>query len=205
MRKPRPIAETDPPTAFHDAHAAWRACPVSRRRFLKGTGALLSGLLLPWLPEGVRSGEEPPTDSLWLTLAAVQARLFPDDGNGPGAAAIHADTYLRRTMTLPRFPAAERDFILQGPHWLNELARQEHGRPFAALTNERQDALLTRIARSEAGDQWLSLLLLYIFEALLTAPVYGGNPGGIGWRWLEHNPGFPLPTAANTFDRILEK
>jgi len=38
-------------------------------------------------------------------------------------------------------------------------------------------------------------VLGYIFEALLVDPVYGGNPNGIGWKWLEHQPGLPRPTA----------
>jgi gluconate 2-dehydrogenase gamma chain len=25
--------------------------------------------------------------------------------------------------------------------------------------------------------------------------VYGGNPDGIGWRWLGHVPGYPRPPA----------
>jgi gluconate 2-dehydrogenase gamma chain len=38
------------------------------------------------------------------------------------------------------------------------------------------------------------MLLDYIMEALLTDPVYGGNPNSIGWQWLKHQPGFPRPT-----------
>ena len=40
---------------------------------------------------------------------------------------------------------------------------------------------------------------LYIFEALLSDPVYGGNPEGIGWRWLGHRPGFPRPNQRNRY------
>lgn len=193
--------------AMADAHAAWLAHPVSRRRFLKGAGALASGLILPWLPDGVQAGSETGDTGamVWHTITSVQARLFPDDGNGPGARAIRATAYLQQAMRLPRFPEEEKTFLLQGPEWLNDLARKAHGTDFPALTADRQEALLQRIARSRAGENWLSLLLLYIFEALLTAPVYGGNPDGIGWRWLTHDPGFPLPTAANTYDRILTK
>ena len=28
---------------------------------------------------------------------------------------------------------------------------------------------------------------------MLAPPIYGGNPNGIGWQWLKHKPGFPLP------------
>ncbi len=204
MRRNRP-AEPPVPATLATAHAAWQAHPTSRRRFLKGAGALLGGLMLPWLPAGPAEAQTGDGDPVWRTLAAVQKVLFPDDGNGPGADAIQATAYLQQAMALPRFPAAERDFLLQGPVWLDDLAREDHGRPFAALDAGQQDALLRRVARTTAGENWIALVLLYLFEALLTAPVYGGNPDGIGWRWLEHDPGFPLPTGANTYDRILKK
>ena len=30
-------------------------------------------------------------------------------------------------------------------------------------------------------------------------PVYGGNPEMIGWKWLEHQPGFPAPIEGKTY------
>ena len=63
--------------------------------------------------------------------------------------------------------------------------------------------MLRRIAASPAGENWLSTLILYLMEALLTDPAYGGNPGGIGWRWLRHTPGYPRPTPDKTYPRLL--
>jgi gluconate 2-dehydrogenase gamma chain len=45
----------------------------------------------------------------------------------------------------------------------------------------------------------LSSLLKYIFEALLTDPIYGGNPNSMGWEWLDHTPGQPRPNPANRY------
>ena len=39
-------------------------------------------------------------------------------------------------------------------------------------------------------------------EALLTAPAYGGNTDGIGWRWLEYVPGFPLPGSGTRYPEL---
>jgi len=69
----------------------------------------------------------------------------------------------------------------------------------------QREQLLQRIAQANAGENWLSLLLMFIFGALLGSPVYGGNPDGIGWRWLEHNPGFPQPTSNNTYKKLLQR
>ena len=35
-------------------------------------------------------------------------------------------------------------------------------------------------------------------------PVYGGNPDGIGWKWLMHPPGFPRPPKGKTYHAFLE-
>ncbi len=207
MRRNRPAIDSPAWLALQQAHHDWQANAVSRRRFLKGIGALSAGLMLPLLTAAESSPlpEAALRMSPWPTLSAVQQQLFPADGDGPGAEDIRAAAYLFRAMQLPRFPAEEREFILQGPGWLNELAQQRDQRPFEQLSPPQQDRLLQQVAASRAGENWLSLLLLYIFEALLTNPLYGGNPDGIGWHWLEHNPGFPQPTPTNTFDKILKK
>jgi gluconate 2-dehydrogenase gamma chain len=58
----------------------------------------------------------------------------------------------------------------------------------------QRDEVLRAIASSTAGDRWLNVIMSYVLEALLSDPVYGGNPQGIGWQWLQHQPGFPRPT-----------
>jgi gluconate 2-dehydrogenase gamma chain len=207
MRRNRPATDSPAWRALQQAHRDWQCNTISRRRFLKGIGALSAGMMLPLLAatEAAQLPDDVLQTSPWPTLSAVQQQLFPADADGPGAQEIRAAAYLFRAMQLPRFPAEEREFILQGPGWLNELAQQSAQRPFERLDPPQQDRLLHQVAGSRAGENWLSLLLLYIFEALLTNPIYGGNPDGIGWRWLEHDPGFPQPTPANTFDRILKK
>jgi len=107
----------------------------------------------------------------WPTFAAVQAILFPADGNGPSA----------------------KD-ILEGVSWLDQYAQENYKTAFLSLNAEQQDAVLLKITQSNAGDRWVSALLTYVIEALLSDPVYGGNPQGIGWKWLQHSPGFPRPT-----------
>lgn len=189
--------------AFATAFASWRANPVSRRHFIQGLSALSAGLLLPITGRATSSnGSSPPTQTPWPTIAAVQQQLFPTEPDSPGASDINAALYLKNLLDEPDFDADERAFILNGPTWLNELATSEYAKPFTRLTPTQQEQLLYRIARSTAGENWLSLLLLYIFEALLSSPVYGGNPDGIGWRWLKHNPGFPQPTTANTYRKL---
>ncbi|MEE8342688.1 MAG: gluconate 2-dehydrogenase subunit 3 family protein, partial [Gammaproteobacteria bacterium] len=75
-------------------------------------------------------------------------------------------------------------------------------RPFTALNEQERETVLREIEQSRAGRNWLSTLLTYLLEALLADPVYGGNPNGIGWQWLEHQPGYPLPPKDKAWHRI---
>ncbi|RMF88348.1 MAG: gluconate 2-dehydrogenase subunit 3 family protein [Nitrospirae bacterium] len=178
--------------------------PLSRRAFLAALAAGAATVAVPGCtprgrrtPAAAAAAPGPQAADPWPTLAAVHRRLWPDDGHGPGAEEIRATPYLRQRLAEPDFDPEERRFLLQGAGWLEELARKEEGAPFPDLPPERADRLLRRIQRSEAGERWLSSLVTYVVEALLADPVYGGNPGGVGWSWLRHVPGFPRPTRAN--------
>ena len=206
-RKHKHTRNSDAWRAFAAAFASWQANPVSRRHFLQGISALSAGMLLSLSTRAKTQSRTAsiPQQAPWPTIAAVQEHLFPAEINSPGAGDIHAASYLKNLLDDELHEQDERNFILNGPTWLNELAKKDYKNPFTRLDKIQREQLLQRIARSEAGENWLSLLLMYIFEALLSSPVYGGNPDGIGWRWLEHNPGFPQPTTNNTYKKLLQR
>ncbi|SCY46036.1 gluconate 2-dehydrogenase subunit 3 family protein [Thiohalorhabdus denitrificans] len=180
---------------------------MRRRRFLQGALAGLGAWLgRPVLAPGARAApQEGSGPDGWEVLEAALDRLLPADGDGPGARDIGAADYLRTTLNGPRIDPEDRDFLLQGADWLDDAARKEAGAPFPDLPPVKQDAVLTTIARSDAGDRWLARLLDHLFEALLADPIYGGNAGGRGWAWLEHRPGFPRPPASKTYPRLAER
>ena len=140
------------------------------------------------------------TDSLavsadpWPVLAAVQEHLFPSEPGAPGAREIRALAYLQGVLADPGGEPETQRFVLMGVDWLEDLARERYQATFVDLDALRRERLLRQVAASEKGENWLSTLLLYVCEALLVDPVYGGNPEGIGWAWLEHQTGFPRPT-----------
>lgn len=138
----------------------------------------------------------PPTEALnepWLTLSAVQQHLFPKD-TSIGALDIRALDYLRLAMDTPDSDKEEKNLIHNGVGWLNDLSKQTYKQTFIQLGKQEKEKILRRIEASRAGERWLSKILTYLLEALLTDPIYGGNPNGIGWKWLQHQPGFPRPT-----------
>ena len=197
-----------------DASLAAQLAPLStrqleRRAFLDSmfkAGAVLASMPL-WAGMTAcdrRDGQQQLVQQQpWQTFAAVQQQLFPADGNGPSAADVHATLYLKFVMEAPDTNAEDRQFLLDGINWLNALTEQLHGKVFVALTAEQREQALHKIAASRAGERWLSQLLLYIMEALLTDPVYGGNPDGIGWHWLAHQPGFPRPSHDKRYMELL--
>ena len=180
-----------------------------RRAFL--TGMARSGVALASIPlwagmtacdrktgQSQLTSEEP-----WRTFAAVQQQLFPADSNGPSARDLNATAYLSFVMQAADTDADDRKFLHDGIGWLNALTDKQFGKAFVMLTGQQQDEALKQIAQSNAGERWLSNLLLYILEALLTDPVYGGNPEGIGWQWLAHQPGFPRPPKDKRYTELL--
>jgi len=183
---------------------------ISRRAFLSRLailGSLAAGYPAAALAQ-LRSKAGAPGKPDWLdqdpwkTIAEVQVHLFPETEDAPGADDIQAAVYLRNAIENPSADGEDKEFIFNGVGWLNDLTREKYKRPFTALNEQERETVLREIEQSRAGRNWLSTLLTYLLEALLADPVYGGNPNGIGWRWLEHQPGYPLPPKDKAWHRL---
>lgn len=182
--------------------AAWRRHLLSRRRFLLRAAGGSLALLFARAGLGSESAQRLDEAQRWRLLDAVQRHLLPSEPDSPGAQEINALGYLRFVVADPKVDEEERQFILQGAGWLEELAAKQEAASFLDLDPARREQLLRRVAASSAGENWLSTLLLYLMEALLTDPAYGGNSRGIGWRWLRHIPGFPRPTPDKIYPKL---
>ena len=180
--------------------AEWQAGLLTRRRFLLG---LAGGTLLALFPFPAASA--PNAAARWRIIDAVQRHLFPSETDAPGAREIRALDYLKRIAADTARDADQRDFILRGAGWLEDMARRTTRQSFVSLDWARREKLLRQIETSEAGSNWLAQMLLYLIEALLADPVYGGNPDGIGWRWLTHTPGFPTPPAGKRYMELMQR
>jgi gluconate 2-dehydrogenase gamma chain len=137
-------------------------------------------------------------------LIQVQAHLFPKDDDGPSAEEINAFVYLEWALTDPDNQTdGDGDFIIKGIGWLNGLSKQTQGDNFLKLSLIKQEKVLKQISQSSTGENWMSIIIYYIMEALLFDPIYGGNPNSVGWKWLEHQPGFPAPDSATLYRKFL--
>lgn len=173
-----------------------------RRAFLRaGLKAATTAALAPYLvslagcsePANLVTTSDALSQPPWPVITAVQHHLFPQDATGPGATDIHAARYLYQVLQTADFDPEEKHFILDGVQQLDNVSHELHHAAFLQLNTSQRESVLQEVATYRVGDRWLGALLTYILEALLSDPVYGGNPDGIGWRWLEHIPGFPQP------------
>ncbi len=159
---------------------------MKRRQFIKQTTAF--PLLTSFI---TKSNATPTLEEPWQTIDAIQQHLFPKQANIPDARAIQALTYLQHNL-LHAYSKEEQQFIKNGSQWINQIAEEKYKSHFIKLTTTEKEQLLLQIAQSDAGERWLYIILRNITEALVCNPVYDGNPAGIGWKWLQHQPGFPL-------------
>ena len=183
---------------------------LSRRAFmLRGTAAVAASTALAGLPLalGDDSSREPGfsafSEKQKKVLSAVQEHLFPKGADSPGAQDINALPFLQFVIAQTGFNADSRHFILNSIQSLEEASMERFDLNFDELDFTGKERLLRYLAdHTRWGKNWLSLLLYYIFEALLADPVYGSNTDGIGWHWLEHQPGFPQPPPDKIYPRI---
>lgn len=186
---------------------------ISRREFMMRMG-LLGSLALTYpvtaLSELRQSKTKQvladwQTEPAWQTLAQVQEVLFPAAEDIPGAADIGATIYLHRAIGNPEADGEDKDFIFRGVGWLDGLTQERYEKTFLQLSAEQQQETIEAIVKSSAGRNWISTLLTYTLEALLMDPVYGGNKNGMGWKWLEHQPGYPAPAMDKTWEQLLQR
>ena len=197
-RKPVEKIRPDMAASLQD----WHRALVSRRVFMLGlAGGSLATMF--GISAAAKDSSEISESQAWRIIDIVQQHLFPSEPNSPGAKQINALAYLRFVVGDPKVDADEREFILKGAGWLEGMAQEMTQRTFSELDETQREQVLRRIAASQAGENWLSTLILYLMEALLTDPAYGGNPGGIGWRWLQHVPGYPRPPKDKIYPELL--
>lgn len=164
---------------------------MDRRTFLIQTTGTIAAVSVPSLTS--HDDGSMLSKQQWQTLTAVQEHLFPSEPDSPGAKDINATAYLQFMLADPNLEPVDRNFIRKGVVQVEKMALHHESKSFLVLSTEQREALLRLFETGNNGERWLSTILRYILEALLTDPIYGGNPNGIGWKWLEHQPGFPRP------------
>jgi len=164
----------------------------SRRMFLKQMLSLSAVGVFSGVVQANTNNLESPQ---WKILSAVHLHMLPSSPDEPDAVSVNATAFLKSVLEWPGVDENDKKFIIDGTGWLNGVASKQYQKDFVLLDTGQKETILRLVEQSKAGGNWLSLILLYLMEALLTDPVYGGNTNAQGWKWLGHQPGFPQPPA----------
>lgn len=182
----------------------WLNKKLSRRNMLKSAAGATAMVAAPTFSFNGSTKDELALQTAlntieWQTLNAVFDQLFPASKSGPSAQDIRATFYLYQLVHEQPTAQDEIDFIYRGVGWLNSYTQSQQQMNFIELKIEDKETTLRAISRSAAGKNWLNMMILNLYEAMLSPPAYGGNPDGIGWQWINHQPGFPLPQAGKRY------
>jgi len=131
--------------------------------------------------------------------------LWPDDKSGPGIVEIKVYDYLIWMLSDKNIDPEENQYTINGLNWVDETAMEDYQKHFEKICKREKYRLLHKISNLEWGENWLSKMLSILIEALFADPVYGSNPDGIGWKWVNHNPGQPRPDNENKYPVILNR
>ena len=175
----------------------------NRRQFLVGATAITAATLLPvtisCTAEIIEDVNHELDSKSFETLIAVQNHLFPAYKDSPSALDINAAAYFTWVLTDTKKDSEEKEFMRNGIIWTNETAQENFSKSFFNLNTQEKEKTLRIMASESWGENWISVVLTFIFEALLSDPIYGSNNQETGWNWLEHKTGSPQPTEINKY------
>lgn len=163
---------------------------LTRRNFLKNS--FLSSVIFVSY-----SGELCAAVTPLETISILQRDLFPGGGDAPEMELINAPFYLNTIiLNHTKINREMKTFIRDGVKWLNEESMLKYKKVYVKLPSEKREKVLKNIVESDWGESWLDTIMTYLLEAALGDPIYGINGGERGWKWLNHQPGYPRPKKA---------
>lgn len=126
------------------------------------------------------------------TIKLLQYDLFPK------AKELGIDTtrYIDSVFLHSRISQSEKDFLKNGTKWLNEAAFEHYDKRYTRLSKTQREKILSTIAASQWGENFLDSILRYTLEATLGDPIYGGNTHQAGWKWLAFEAPNPMAKKA---------
>jgi len=152
----------------------------------------------------------------WAAMSAFVDRLIPADAEGPGALEAHVPEFIDRQMMTPygfgglwymhgpfaedapavagyQLPYVPRDIYRLGLRALDAAMRKRFDKPFADLSPEDRDSIITEMQQGKIalspvpGKTLFNQMLKNCKEGYFADPVHGGNAGMAAWMMI----GFP--------------
>lgn len=132
-------------------------------------------------------------DHHWHVFDEAMDHLMPSEEQSPGAKDVHATAWFHNALVMPDVTTEHLALMRNGVQLLEKTSLKLFKQSFVTLGHAEREQALRTLEEDHRGKAWIRETLRYILEAMLSDPVYGGNPDGIGWKWLAHRPGFPRP------------
>ena len=135
-----------------------------------------------------------------VTIEAMVARVIPSDENGPGAREARAAHYIDRALSGAL--ASSLEAYRSGLGAVDSYARASKGAPFAQLSTQEQDAVLSDMENNVAtgfapnASTFFNLVRAHTIQGTFSDPYYGGNANFVGWDLIGY-PGVRLAVTAN--------
>jgi gluconate 2-dehydrogenase gamma chain len=131
------------------------------------------------------------------TTEMLVDRIIPADELGPGALECGAANYI--DIQMADYLAPQLSAWVAGLDELDTFSKRTQGAPFADLSADQRDAVLTAITANDgppALRNFFNTARTYTMQGTFGDPHYGGNTGGKGWDIIR----YPGPRAATTAD-----
>ena len=124
----------------------------------------------------------------WDIIESTLNHLFPKTSHNNGASNLKLITFFKLITKDKYFDKGDLKLLIKGARRLHRVDKN-----FINLSISKKEIVLRRFERTTLGQNWLSTLMYYGFEAMLCDPIYGGNKNKYGWQDIGHNTGLPQP------------
>lgn len=124
----------------------------------------------------------------WIVLDEVLYILFPKTEKMPSSKEFDAIRYFKEVTSHSSFDKDDKELLLQGA-----LDFDGSFPEFLSSHKSTQEEFVKRAMQSSYGYDWISKVIHYGLEAMLSDPIYGGNKDEISWKSLNHQTGRPQP------------
>ncbi|MFD1553298.1 hypothetical protein DNU06_06450 [Putridiphycobacter roseus] len=129
--------------------------------------------------------------------------LFPDDGNGPSIHDLNTFHHILWSMKDPYSDGYSKSVLIEGLDKLESSILSSKQKSFFQLSMELQEEEVEKMVKKDWGERFCSMLLSFIFESIAIDEAYAVNTGQVGWKWLQHQPGFPRPTPNDLYPSFI--
>jgi len=137
-------------------------------------------------------------------LNKIQNQLFPKGDDNPSIDEINATEYMQKVLIDELYDKDIRLIIFNGIDKLERQSIAKYHKSISKLKDENMELLLKE-AKEEWAEPFLAMVLLFIFEALFSDPIYGSNTNERGWKWINHQQGQPQPNNNNLYKPLAQK